>query len=73
MELFMATNSVDDKVSNYQLISVGIELAYSVLTLSECLPEINKSSHFNKAYTAATKWNKIFFELFVTSRGGDKC
>lgn len=62
----LIVNKID---RDYQLlISIGIELVHSVLSLEDCNPELAKTSHYKKVKECANKWNETFFNVYINSK-----
>lgn len=59
---------VKKNLSDYQLISTGIELVHTVFALYDCVEELAKNQHMLKAKDCAVKWNELFFDAFITQQ-----
>jgi len=60
---------VNTNVSDYQLISIAIDLVGKVFGLMDCNPELASNPHAAKAMELANKWNDKFIQVYLTTEG----
>lgn len=54
---------------DFQLVSLGIELAHKVIGAMDCCPGLETNKHMVKALELARQWNETFFDVYVTTEG----
>lgn len=64
----MIKTIVSRNASEFQLVSIGIELVHKVFGLMECNPELISNPHAAKASELANKWNEVFIEVVSTRK-----
>lgn len=54
----------------YDLVKIGIELVYKVMSLNDCIPELMVSNkHLNCINELSKEWNEKFIDAFVLREG----
>lgn len=59
---------VKKNLSDFQLVSTGIELIHTVFALYDCAGELANNPHMMKARDYAVKWNELFFDAYITQQ-----
>lgn len=68
----MSRSILDTKGTDYQLISLGIEIVHKYLSLVEMQPEVLDSYFGTKVHQLVKEWNQSFINTYAltTKEGG---